>query len=454
MKPLRRALILTPTHARFGGVEAIVNALARELPSRGWEVQLGLLQGARFNRPEAFPRDAGVATIEIDGTTGTSEGRIRALVQSIEASAPDLVLAARVADGFEAMRRVKRKTPECRFALTIQAYESDYLWDLARWAGQVDFCVTSGELVRRACEEVCGIESSRLASIPGGVRAPAAFAPRDFEKLLRIGYAGRLEQPQKRIGDLVEIAVELRRRGLSFSLDIAGTGPEEERVVSRLRATLGSAFRFHGWIGDAHGLGMFYSKLDVFLHTAAHEGVTIAPREAMAWGVVPVVSEFPGFWTEHHFQPGVNASSFPMGDVLAAAEAIEALDRDRKLLAALSEGALRSQSGIYSWSGALDAWASAFEACMEMPSCPPLARPRSCGKTDTGRLARLGIPAGLAQTLRDLMGRKTLHVSGGDEWPHAGPPPPMEFENRLSEFALCCEEEARHQWTQNKNCCP
>jgi glycosyltransferase involved in cell wall biosynthesis len=442
---MNSVMLLTPTHAVFGGVESIVCDLCCHLPTREWKVTPGLLRGARFNLPEAFLQaHPGIEAVCIDGTAGTAEGRVRAIVNAALELQPNILFSARVYDAHEAARRLKMMRPQLRFALTIQAYEADYMSDLERWHGQVDFCVASGELIRRACEQVCGMEAERLASIPGGVRSRPGSA-REFSGPLRIGYAGRLEQAQKRIGDLLAIAEQLHSRGVRFTLDVAGTGPEEAVLVPKLQSLLGGDFHFHGWIGDPEALQRFYLSLDVFVHMAGNEGVTIAPREAMAAGVVPVISEFPGFWTEGHFCPGLNCLSFPVGDIGEAARQIEALNADHALLTSLSRKAAESQRGIYSESGALEAWAAAFDRCMRLPAKPALFR-APLRASDTGRLSRWGIPPGLAQNLRDVFGRKTVHGSGGGEWPHAGPRPSKAFEDRLREFALQSEKEAREHW--------
>lgn len=445
---MKSALILTPTHAIHGGVEAIVSDLSRQLPSRGWRVVLGLMRGAKFNIPEQFLQaHPGVEFLEVDGSAGTSEGRVQAIIRAVRRLQPDLLFSARVYEGFEAARRLKRERRPLRFGLTIQAYESDYLSDLLRWRDQVDLCVTSGELVRQAAEEICGLEPARLVSIPGGVGSPEVCY-RDFKGPLRIGYAGRIDQKQKRIGDVVEIAQNLRERGLRFTLAIAGTGPDEPTIIPKLRNLLAADFLFHGWIGDPSQLARFYAGLDIFLHTAGHEGVTIAPREAMAAGVVPVASEFLGLWTEGHFRPGKNCLTFPVGNIEAAAQQIAGLDADRGRLYFLSAQAAGSQCGVYSFSGALDAWSAAFDRCLEMPSKPSPARSPAAG-ADPGRLARFGIPPSLAQQLRDLVGRKPLHANGGDEFPHAGPPPDPDFEIRLREFAATAEQNARQHYFES-----
>jgi glycosyltransferase involved in cell wall biosynthesis len=446
---MKSALIVTQTHAVYGGVESIVSDLSCELPSRGWNVTLGLLRGARYNIPETFlEAHPGLKAVEIDGSSGTTEGRVQALMRAIHQLKPDLLLAARVYDAYEAARRLKREGRNLRFALTIQAYETDYLADLRKWHGQVDYCVTSGKLVLKACEQICGLERNRLVSIPGGVKSASAV-PRSHDRPLRLGYAGRLDQDQKRTQDLVKIVQTLLSSGLDFTLSVAGHGPMEGEIRDIFTELLGKKFHFHGWISAPEALTRFYSSIDVFVHTAGHEGVSIAPREAMACGAVPLISEFTGFWTEGHFRPNCNCLSFRVGDTKQAVSGIMTLDADRRLLEKLSEMATNSQTGLYSWSGALDAWASALHDCVSLP-CKPALPVSIDSNADPGRLSRWGIPPAVAQFVRNLTGRQMLHATPGAEWPHSGCLPDSDFECVARRLANASEFEAKQIW-QNEH---
>lgn len=437
-KQVKTLLAITTTHALRGGVESIFADLHFNLPRRGWRVVAGLTRGKAFNDPVRFASVHGIADwVKIDGSGGTPEARVGAIVKAFHEVRPNILFTARVADGYEAAYRLKKSDPHLRFATTIQAYENDYFADLLKWKSIVDLCVTSGQLIRGACVEVCGLDEERCVSIPGGVRAGDP-PRRDHQGTLRVGYAGRLEDRQKRIWDLVRIAETLCAKGLKFHLRIAGSGPEQEALKAKLKGLLGTDFVFDGWIDDPDRLREFFRQIDVFVHAAGNEGVTIAPREAMAEGVVPVISEFVGFWTEGHFRPGENCLSFPTGDVEAAARAIARLESDRALLGRLSAAAAHSQSDIYSSEGAIDAWATSFDRCLIMPS-QPAPRQSPSKNPCPGRLSRFGVPPAIAQALRDMLGRTPNHLNGGNEWPHAGPPADGLFAQALREYSSASE---------------
>lgn len=398
-----RILICTPTHYLQGGVERIMESLAQHLPSRGLDVLFALAKGARFHDPAAF-RAAfpAIRGIDVDGTRGTTYGRRRALRRVILDTDPDVVLIARMFDAYPVCSTLKLEGHRLRLAVTVQAYESDYFADLDRYQEFVDVCIASGN---RILAEVQRRTTVPAVSIPGGVARPRRLR-QSHDGPLRIGYVGRIEQLQKRALDLLPFVEELERRGIPFTLDVAGDGT----VIDELRARLPRA-RFHGWVSTAELYDRIYPELDVLVHFAEYEGVTIAPREAMAHGAVPVISRFIG---AEDFVDGVNALTFPVGDIAGAAHAVERLHRDRALLGRLSGAARESQTGIRSEEGAIDAWAAAFREAVARPS--RIGGTLPAAPRDQGFLSRIGIPDSIAELVRRV--RRREHEEPGSEWPH------------------------------------
>jgi glycosyltransferase involved in cell wall biosynthesis len=399
-----RLFIATPSYSLGGGVERILEALARHLPSRGFEVVVGLAKGARFHDPERFRRAfPEMRTVDIDGTSGTAYGRRRALRRAIVNADPDVVLNARLFDVYPVCAELKLAGHRLRLATTVQAYETDFLVDLARYGDFVDCAVTSGELIARAVRRFTSV--GEVTSIPGGVAPPRRYrAPQ--EGPLRIGYVGRLEQLQKRILDLPLLAAELERRNVPFTVRVAGGGS----LADELRARM-PRMQFDGWVSVEELYERIYPELDLFVHFAEWEGLTIAPREAMVHGVVPVVSRFTG---AEDFADGLNALTFPVGDVRAAADCIERLHRDRALLEGLSAAARASQHGIRSEQGAIDAWAVALSGTLNRPSRTGTSLPAA--PADDGLLTRLRVPDRVAEAVRRV--RRREHADPGSEWPH------------------------------------
>jgi glycosyltransferase involved in cell wall biosynthesis len=415
---MKRLLICSPSHALFGGVESIVNDLCHELPNRGWDAILALGKGSRFNDVGAY-RNAypDLPITEIDGTKGTRQGRLEALADLIEHIRPDVVLSARIFDAYEAVSECKKHQPNLRLAVTIQAYEPHYLNDLRAYRESVDLCVTSGNLIRLAVIHWSNFPEDRVVSIPGGVSAPRVpLAPRHPRSPIRIGYVGRLDQDQKRILDADPFVRELDKKGIDYTLDVVGAGPYETQLSQNLSGWVAQGrVKFHGWQSKDRLYLEYFPNMDCLIHFAHTEGVTIAPREAMAHGVVPVISEFTGLEAEQQFVHEANSLTFPVGDMESAAANIGRLMSEPGLMERLSKTALTSQNGKYTFAGAMDAWAEALDRCLEQP--PAIgAVPKLSGPAD-GRLTRMGLSPRAAQRIRDLFGRQHLHRDPGSEWP-------------------------------------
>lgn len=432
---MKRLLIISRSSHPKGGADRIIADLCRMLPDRGWQVTLGLVKGERFNRPSHYREiHPDLPVIEIDGAPGTRRARVAALERATEDQRPDAVLVMRVFDAYEAVSRIKHRHPDHapRLIVGVRAYEDGYLGDLRRYRDVVDGCITSGRLIARALVDRCGMACDRVFSIPGGVAAaPSPTRRYASGNPVRLLYAGRLEQPQKRVLDLVPLVEHLTLRGIPFHLDIAGDGPEQEMLQRKLAPWIERGdVSFAGWL-DAEALHRtWYPRADIFLHFAAWEGVTIAPREAMAHGVVPVISNFTGLHSEGLFVDGHNARLFPVGAADAAAECVAELVARPDLFARLSAAAAVANVGIYSDTGAMDAWNDALRTVLAKQllagRIPPYQRQIQ------GRLGSMGLPGWLEDGLRTWLGKPVRHNDPGSEWPtHSG----LTSEAERAEFA-------------------
>jgi len=419
---MKRLLICTRSHVPEGGADRIIADLCRHLPAHGWEVKLGLTQGAKFNDADHYLSVLGkdLPAIRIDGRLGTRTARVAALRAAIRDIRPDVVLSMRVFDAYEAALLEKQARPDApRLAVGIRSFEPPYLTDLCLYRGSVDLCVTSGELLADLAVQACGIERDRVFSIGGGVHPPLQQASaRTSSAALSLLHAGRLDDGQKRIGDLPPLLDALDFRGVNFHLNIAGSGPAESVLRERLAPRIASGqVVFHGWVPRQVLYLTLYPQADVFLHLAGWEGMTIAPREAMAHGVVPVISRFLGVRREGQFIDGITALTFPVGDVEAAADCVQRLQYEPGLLTRLSGAAAQSQQGRYSFDGAIAAWVAALDRCLEKPrlnAVVPIIVDRN-----EGRMRRFGISDAWQSRLRRWLHRPAQHFSPGSEWPTA-----------------------------------
>lgn len=102
-------------------------------------------------------------------------------------------------------------------------------------------------------------------------------------------FAGSLEQ-QKNLARVLEAAALLRRRGVSFQLLIAGSGPDEKhaRAVARELGLLGTV-RFLGQIADEALLAGLYAESALCLFPTQRISAGLAVREAAVQGTPSLV---------------------------------------------------------------------------------------------------------------------------------------------------------------------
>lgn len=222
-----------------------------------------------------------------------------------------------------------------RTVMTILHGDHDYYYDLAaRHEAAVDVFICYG---RAMYERLRGRLPHREASIvhlPYGIPLPnrtrtAAPGP------LRLLFAGRLEHGQKGVFDLPAIDQALQASGTDVTWTIVGAGPDGDTL--RARWSAGSPVQWRGAVSNAEVLDIAAGH-DVFVLPTRAEGFPVALVEAMATGLVPVVSDLPSGVREI-VEDGVDGLTPPVGDVAGFAAAISALARDRARLEAMSAAA-------------------------------------------------------------------------------------------------------------------
>ena len=147
---------------------------------------------------------------------------------------------------------------------------------------------------------------------------------------LRLVYIGRLA-PGKGLPELLEGLASLEAPA---ELVIAGSGPLERALRLRARE-LGVAGRVR-FAGPTHGedKARLLSQSDVLVLPSYSEGLPFALLEAMAAGVVPVVT--PVGAIPDVVQEGVHGLTVPVRDARAIGAALAALAGDRARLARMS----------------------------------------------------------------------------------------------------------------------
>jgi glycosyltransferase involved in cell wall biosynthesis len=212
--------------------------------------------------------------------------------------------------------------------------DSDYYYDLAvRHDPIVHAFIAYSRRMHQMLLERLPHRAETIWHLPYGVEIPSTRCQPSAGPLRAI-FAGRFEQQQKGIFDLPEIDHALQARGARVVWTVAGGGPDERELKRRW------AFNPHvQWAGrlTSGDLARAYRDHDVFVLPTRYEGFPVALLEAMAAGVVPIVSDIESGVPEVvDDRTGVRP---PVGDVRAFADAIARLGDDRARLEAMSAAA-------------------------------------------------------------------------------------------------------------------
>ncbi|GAA0985656.1 glycosyltransferase [Streptomyces rhizosphaericus] len=192
------------------------------------------------------------------------------------------------------------------------------------------------------------------------------------EAAVLIAMCSRLS-PEKRPGRALDALAELRRRGVSAALVVAGDGPLRPRLEARARAE-GLPAVFLGHLAERAGLAAIQASADVVLAPGPAETFGLAALEALACGspvVVSALSALPDIVGAAGETAADNGTAF--------ADAVErVLGRSEPLRRAVA----RARAERYGWPAAVASFLAAHDASTEGVRC-----------ADGGRLPAAALPA-------------------------------------------------------------
>jgi len=420
-----RILFITYSHNVWGGIEKWLHDLTFWLQNRQWDLHVGLAKGARFNSPDAYLAAHGHMrkhAVVIDGSIGTDEARIDAIVRTCRSLAPDIVVPVGIGAVFPAIERLRSqdgKSP--RLVVPVHSTHADYLQNILEYFPIVDQVVVISRQLEKFLEAKLPGEEHRIHYVKNRAAEPVTERVPPGDKL-RIAYVGRLDTLQKRVQDIVPFCRKLHDAGAAAEIHVYGAGPAEAALKEQLREYIERGdVVFHGYMSPEMLYREAYPKTDVLIMFSDAEGSPFVLPEAMHHGIVPVISRFSGHASEGLLVPGRNSLTFPVGCPDVAAGLVLDLLNDPDLRAALGRQALKDvESDIEE--GMFQDWETLLLRAMDEPPRQILVSAcRPDAPSPPGRLEKLGLSHGMANWLRGRFGRKFPHGSGFDEWPGSLP---------------------------------
>ncbi len=292
-----RKLVVPCTDWSVSGVNSALEAIGQELIGCGWDLEIVFTRnrayveasvGAGQGLPELphrwlAPRGAGI------------DAMWETLIAEIQKEAPCIVLTAY---DFYGNSVAPALTNDIGVVMWAQADDGDYYeqtYRLGRYCNAI-VCVSN-----RIREQVTAIHpgiAERSHVIHNTSVSATDVRPRERGRLdkLRIVYAGRLIQYQKRVLDFVTLADELEALGVDFTIDLVGDAPPAHDAASLLLPQRASRhlergqMRMLGRVSRAEVLDELRTS-DLFVLLSDFEGLPLSLIEAMAAGCVPVVAE-------------------------------------------------------------------------------------------------------------------------------------------------------------------
>ena len=189
----------------------------------------------------------------------------------------------------------------------------------------------------------------------------------DHERPLTITYAGRIQQRQKRIFDLIALVDLLAVKNGSYHFKIVGDGLQLAQLAEHFERTRYSnlSIEFLGLV--AHDcMTDLWANSDISILFSEYEGMSISMLEGMGQGCVPVVTDVSGAQEKvTHGQTGFVVS---VGDVGAMAHIIAGLDADRLRLQQMSDACISSLRDHHRFDAYDHEFAKIMRECMSGPS--------------------------------------------------------------------------------------
>ncbi|MEN9934213.1 MAG: hypothetical protein RLZZ387_792 [Chloroflexota bacterium] len=301
----RRVLLLLP-HLEVGGADKFNLDLAQQLARRGWRLTIALtLPGAHPWRAHFEAVTPDIVPLHPRVAPAKQSIFLRDLVGS---RGIDTIIVSHSEAGYALLPYLRLHSPG--LAVLDYLHIEELHWrdggyprlslDAAHW---LDMSVVSSEHLR-GWMLARGADPARVAVCTTNIDTvewdPAQFDRGVLRRDLGVApdeslvlYPARLV-PQKQPRLLADVARELARRRLRFTLLVAGDGPDRGWLESFVRSEgLAGQVRLLGAVG-VERVRELMAAADIFLLPSQHEGISLALYEAMAMGLASVAADVGG----------------------------------------------------------------------------------------------------------------------------------------------------------------
>lgn len=283
----KRRILFTCWDFRIGGQSSHTLNFARALLKHG---SVSALVAEPFGELQKDFRKNLDEVIVLRRGLETRKGYVHRLARIIQVLKFDIVINNAVPCVQAAMPLLP---PEIvRLSVVHSVLENEILLGLAngRW---VDRVVAVSDNVRQALERR-NARGVKLATIPVGLESPKNERRRPMASSpLRLIFVGRIA-PEKNLPGLLNVLSCLYKLSVPFSMTVVGDGKELPAFRSLVRdSVFAEQVHFLG-VRSPEDVDRLLEEHDFLLLTSHYEGTPHAMLEAMAHGLVVLVSRIPG----------------------------------------------------------------------------------------------------------------------------------------------------------------
>lgn len=418
-------LFVAPSAYPLGGVQTWLDYLLPGLEKLGFNSVIGLTNG-KHHDAQAYLQQHPFANFKlINNKSGTIQGRIESLEKLILEVNPDIIIVVNIVDTYQALNNLRqKKLSDARIVTSIHGIQDDLFHGIKHHAKMIDGVISTNKLTQKLLNAHC-INPARSFYSPYGVKQINAGKSHSPQKLT-ISYAGRFDEQQKRIQDLLLIFSRLLNESDDFNLLIAGDGENNPKFTQWLSKEKHHAHKINylGVVAPENMVSEVYQKSDILLLTSSWETGPIVAWEAMNYGVCLVSSRYLGSFEEGSLINGVNCQLFDIGDIDEATTKVCQLI-DPNVRKRLIQGGHKLISDKYSHSKSIASWANNFTKILNQNAIEYEDSIEQI--VDNGRMSyafkrcfgKIGLR--LAEKVRRFTAISFDHHSAGSEWPHKYP---------------------------------
>lgn len=334
----------------LGGVEAWSIQIAEQLGKYGYGYKF-LVPGNAHNVIEYNP----ASVLEINPSK-FGKARNDTMLKNMLDNLPCVLVSNFIGENFSTSCLAKHIYGSAvKHICIIHNDEENYYSNYVLMEQYIDYCLVISE---RICQKLLqrGFPKQKIKYLKWDIDSRESFAHEYSQNggVLQLGYAGRVVRNQKRMDLMLKVVMQLVKRNVNFCLNIAGIG--DYLSIFQKEVSDNSLEKYVNFCGllSRENMPEFWKRQDIMLSCSEWEGHSITQCEAMAEGVVPILTDVSG--VRDDVINGENGFVTKVGDIGEMVNYIFYCSEHREVLPIMGKRAYETIKKKYNRKNAMDVW--------------------------------------------------------------------------------------------------